>query len=202
MKRGKVATRPYVSIPRVTTKLSLASRRDSTKTHSDETRCKPDPLRIPEALLTLAHNLAPCLPTTQLGPWGTSGEDDVACLRSIAHAVPTGTCFTTPPRSLVSRLFMGAPVLTGRTSFPPLSGVKNVLARGGEGLMSDGTGQARKPKRTVTLRPLRRYIYQDRLLPTSPRSAPFCLFSREAANGERSCSTNSKSKSKRPDPSC
>jgi hypothetical protein len=38
--------------------------------------------------------------------WGTSGEDNVVCLRSTAHAVPAGTCFTTRPRSLVSRFFM------------------------------------------------------------------------------------------------
>ena len=58
MKSGKIATRPCVSIPRVATILSLASPPDSTKTQKDETKCKPDPLRIPEALLTLAHNLA------------------------------------------------------------------------------------------------------------------------------------------------
>jgi hypothetical protein len=62
-------------------------------------------------------------------PWSTSGEVNVACLRSTAaYAVLTGTCLTTAPRSLQfmddDGKWQDAPVLTGQTSFPPQSGVK------------------------------------------------------------------------------
>jgi hypothetical protein len=62
-------------------------------------------------------------------PWSTSGEVNVACLRSTAaYAVLTGTCLTTAPRSLQfmddDGEWQDAPVLTGQTSFPPQSGVK------------------------------------------------------------------------------
>ena len=62
-------------------------------------------------------------------PWSTSGEVNVACLHSTAaYAVLTGTCLITAPRSLQffddDSKWQDAPVLTGQTSFPPLSDVK------------------------------------------------------------------------------